>query len=83
MRNLRNIRYGAWLQESPSAAAVTSACWDPAKDEVLCTTGPTEAKATIELVRLSDHQQQQQMCGAIFHLCLCLSLPPSPLPSIT
>ncbi|KAF4877172.1 Elongator complex protein 1 [Colletotrichum siamense] len=61
MRNLRNIRYGAWLQESPSAAAVTSACWDPAKDEVLCTTGPTEAKATIELVRLSDHQQQQQI----------------------
>ncbi|KAK1727206.1 uncharacterized protein BDZ83DRAFT_613726 [Colletotrichum acutatum] len=72
MRNLRNIRFGAWeqqqQQEVDPSAAVTACCWDPAKDELLCTTGPTEAKATIELVRLSDHHQQQQMCGAIFYL---------------
>ncbi|OLN92268.1 Elongator complex protein 1 [Colletotrichum chlorophyti] len=59
MRNLRNIRFSAWRQQQ---ADVTSACcWDPAKDEILCTSGPTEAKATIELVRLSDHHQQQQI----------------------
>ncbi|KAF9877790.1 hypothetical protein CkaCkLH20_04925 [Colletotrichum karsti] len=61
MRNLRNIRFGGWSSSDASAAEVTASCWDPAKDEVLCTAGPTEAKATIELVRLSDHQQQQQI----------------------
>ncbi|GJC82611.1 elongator complex protein 1 [Colletotrichum liriopes] len=59
MRNLRNIRFSAW--ERQQDVTVTACCWDPAKDELLCTTGPTEAKATIELVRLSDHHQQQQI----------------------
>ncbi|WYZ37299.1 hypothetical protein EsH8_II_000805 [Colletotrichum jinshuiense] len=64
MRNLRNIRFSAWEQQQQGEAGVTvtsACCWDPAKDELLCTTGPTEAKATIELVRLSDHHQQQQI----------------------
>ncbi|WDK09737.1 IKI3 family protein [Colletotrichum graminicola] len=62
MRNLRNIRFGAWEQQQQQQdVTVTACCWDPAKDELLCTTGPTEAKATIELVRLSDHHQQQQI----------------------
>ncbi|KXH41478.1 IKI3 family protein [Colletotrichum nymphaeae SA-01] len=64
MRNLRNIRFSAWEQQQQQdvdPSAVTACCWDPAKDELLCTTGPTEAKATIELVRLSDHHQQQQI----------------------
>lgn len=52
MRNLRNIRFGAWPH-----ADVTASCWDPAKDEVLCTLGPTENSSTIELVRLSDKTQ--------------------------
>ncbi|KAF6816844.1 elongator complex protein (IKI3 family protein) [Colletotrichum sojae] len=60
MRNLRNIRFGTWQAES-SDTSVTACCWDPAKDELLCSTGPTETSATIELVRLSDHQQQQQI----------------------
>ncbi|WQF81669.1 Putative elongator complex protein [Colletotrichum destructivum] len=59
MRNLRNIRFSAWEQQQD--VTVTACCWDPAKDELLCTTGPTEAKATIELVRLSDHHQEQQI----------------------
>jgi elongator complex protein 1 len=50
MRNLRNIRYNVW----GNAVAVTSACWDPANDEALCTIGPTEEKATIELVRVKE-----------------------------
>ncbi|KAK1674407.1 IKI3 family protein [Colletotrichum godetiae] len=63
MRNLRNIRFSAWEQQQQEVdpSAVTACCWDPAKDELLCTTGPTEAKATIELVRLSEHHQQQQI----------------------
>ncbi|CCF35620.1 hypothetical protein CH063_07360 [Colletotrichum higginsianum] len=59
MRNLRNIRFSAWEQQQD--VTVTACCWDPAKDELLCTTGPTEAKATVELVRLSDHHQEQQI----------------------
>ncbi|KAH6688566.1 elongator complex protein [Plectosphaerella plurivora] len=49
MRNLRGIRHDKW--DHPD---VTATCWDPAKDEILCTIGPTEQTATIELVRLSD-----------------------------
>lgn len=52
MRNLRNIRFDAWC-----FADVTSTCWDPAKDEILCTLGPTETKPSIDLVRISDKSQ--------------------------
>ncbi|KAJ6440781.1 elongator complex protein 1 [Purpureocillium lavendulum] len=49
MRNLRNVRLGRW-----SHADITSACWDPETDEVLCTIGPTSQSSTIELVRVSE-----------------------------
>lgn len=49
MRNLRNIRFGRWEN-----AGVTAACWDPERDEILCTVGPTEQSSSIELVRVSD-----------------------------
>ncbi|UNI16144.1 Putative elongator complex protein 1 [Purpureocillium takamizusanense] len=49
MRNLRNVRLGRW-----SHADITSACWDPEKDEVLCTVGPSTHSSAIELVRVSE-----------------------------
>ncbi|TDZ31137.1 Elongator complex protein 1 [Colletotrichum spinosum] len=63
MRNLRNIRFSTWgsQAESTNSNANSACCWDPAKDEILCATGPSEERATIELVRLSDHLQQQQI----------------------
>lgn len=48
MRNLRNLHFGRW-----SAADITSVCWDPETDELLCTVGPTPASASIELLRLT------------------------------
>jgi elongator complex protein 1 len=49
MRNLRNVRFGRW-----SHADITSACWDPEKDEVVCTVGPTAESPKIELVRIAE-----------------------------
>ncbi|KAJ3518220.1 hypothetical protein NM208_g14596 [Fusarium decemcellulare] len=51
MRNLRNIRFGRC-----DRAHVTAACWDPEKDEVLCTAGPTEESSSIELLRISGDE---------------------------
>ncbi|KID90628.1 elongator complex protein [Metarhizium guizhouense ARSEF 977] len=50
MRNLRNVRFGRW-----SHPDITSACWDPEKDEVVCTIGPTPDSTSIELVRVSEN----------------------------
>ncbi|KAI0843450.1 IkappaB kinase complex, IKAP component [Hypoxylon sp. FL0890] len=56
MRNLRNIQYNSWnLTADLNGDAITSACWDPAKDEVLCTFGPSEVNGNIRLVRISEH----------------------------
>ncbi|KAI1487944.1 IKI3 family protein [Biscogniauxia mediterranea] len=56
MRNLRNIRYNVWDSSTgPNSETITSSCWDPAKDEVLCTLGPNEVTGQIKLVRISEH----------------------------
>ncbi|KAI0142383.1 IkappaB kinase complex, IKAP component [Hypoxylon sp. NC0597] len=56
MRNLRNIRYNTWISSTElNGDAITSACWDPAKDEVLCTFGPSEQTGHIRMVRISEH----------------------------
>ncbi|KAI1388739.1 IkappaB kinase complex, IKAP component [Hypoxylon trugodes] len=56
MRNLRNIRYNAWKSSTDlNEEAITSTCWDPAKDEVLCTFGPSEQDGRIRLVRIIEH----------------------------
>ncbi|KAI1781154.1 IkappaB kinase complex, IKAP component [Hypoxylon cercidicola] len=56
MRNLRNIRYNAWRSAvALNGEPITAACWDPAKDEVLCTFGPSEQHGQIRLVRISEH----------------------------
>ncbi|XDG03269.1 hypothetical protein ABKA04_002884 [Annulohypoxylon sp. FPYF3050] len=56
MRNLRNIRYNAWNSSTDlNGETITSTCWDPAKDEILCTFGPSEQDGHIRLVRISEH----------------------------
>jgi elongator complex protein 1 len=57
MRNLRNIHYDAWRPpaEDFNGEPPTACCWDPAKDEVLVTFGPSEKDGYIRLVRLSEH----------------------------
>ncbi|KAI0137287.1 IKI3 family protein [Xylariales sp. AK1849] len=54
MHNLRNVHYNAWKPSASLTDDVTSSCWDPAKDEVLCTFGPSETDGYIRLVRLSE-----------------------------
>ncbi|KAI0513210.1 IKI3 family-domain-containing protein [Xylaria bambusicola] len=56
MRNLRNIRYNAWnTSTSFDGSAITSSCWDPAKDEILCTLGPDARDGRIRLLRILEH----------------------------
>ncbi|KAI1147234.1 IKI3 family-domain-containing protein [Nemania diffusa] len=56
MRNLRNIRYNAWNTGTNfQGSAITSTCWDPAKDELLCTLGPDAVDGRIRLVRILEH----------------------------
>ncbi|ODH23951.1 hypothetical protein ACO22_05347 [Paracoccidioides brasiliensis] len=49
MRNLRNIH----LRETPLGGELplTATAWDPVTDSILCTFGPTETSAVIELKR--------------------------------
>lgn len=49
MRNLFNTRFG-----SLGAPDVSAACWDPERDEVLCTVGPVGESGRIELLRVTD-----------------------------
>ncbi|KAI0194858.1 IKI3 family protein [Xylaria flabelliformis] len=56
MRNLRNIRYNVWDKSTNfDGSAITSTCWDPAKDELLCTLGPDTVDGRIRLLRIIEH----------------------------
>lgn len=60
MRNLRNTQYAqckppAQFQGRP----LTAATWDLANDAVLCTFGPSEDDALIELVRVSTRSNSR------------------------
>ncbi|PQE09763.1 iki3 family protein [Rutstroemia sp. NJR-2017a WRK4] len=61
MRNLRGIQYEQWrppalYQNRP----VTAAAWDLGSDSVICTVGPTESNALIQLVRIKGTGNAQQ-----------------------
>ena len=70
MRNLRNIRYDGWLLPSHfRERSVTAAAWDQANDKILCTLGPSEEDALIELVRVETNlnsQYQPQFIVAVY-----------------
>lgn len=55
MRNLRNICHK--VGKAPSDISAT--CWDPSKDEVLVTCGPTAPDHKIELLRVVDDASHQ------------------------
>jgi hypothetical protein len=55
MRNLRNICHK--VGKAPSD--ITATCWDPSKDEVLITCGPTAPDHRIELLRVVDDVSRQ------------------------
>ncbi|KAI1873414.1 hypothetical protein JX265_005036 [Neoarthrinium moseri] len=66
MRNLRNIHYDAWQPPADDfhGEPLSSCCWDPAKDELLCTFGPSERDGYIRLVRVSEHVTDPATAGA-------------------
>ncbi|TVY55794.1 Elongator complex protein, partial [Lachnellula suecica] len=61
MRNLRNIQYEQWRPSAQfEGRPFTAATWDLANDSVLCTFGPTESNALIELVRVQTKAKSQE-----------------------
>ncbi|ODA83783.1 hypothetical protein RJ55_02299 [Drechmeria coniospora] len=70
MRNLRSVRFARWTHPD-----ITSACWDPEKDELLCTVGPTERSSNVDLVRVSEK-------GPISHTVVASWDAPSPNPDL-
>jgi len=60
MRNLRNIRHEQWKAPAEfNGRPLTAATWDLANDTVLCTFGPSEENALIELVRVKTKSHSQ------------------------
>ncbi|KAF7905108.1 uncharacterized protein EAF01_005629 [Botrytis porri] len=53
MRNLRGIQYEQWRPPAQyQNRPITAAAWDLANDAVVCTVGPTENDAVIQLIRV-------------------------------
>jgi elongator complex protein 1 len=60
MRNLRSILYEQWRSPAQfQGRLLTASAWDLANDSVLCTFGPTENDALIELVRVKPKSHSQ------------------------
>ena len=66
MRNLKNVLYENW--EPPAqfrGRLLTASTWDLSNDSVLCTFGPTETDALIELVRITTKSTSQYASSQI------------------
>ncbi|CZR59702.1 related to killer toxin insensitive protein 3 [Phialocephala subalpina] len=61
MRNLRNTRYDRWKPPAQfEGRPLTAATWDLVNDSVLCTFGPTENDALIELLRVNVNSNSHE-----------------------
>ncbi|KAK8006400.1 IKI3 family protein [Apiospora marii] len=80
MRNLRNILYSSWTPPADyEGEPITSSCWDPAKDEILCTFGPSEKDGKLRLLRLAEHVNAEGDPDFNFHeIASWEALSPSP-----
>ncbi|ORY64099.1 elongator complex protein [Pseudomassariella vexata] len=80
MRNLRNIRYNAWTSSTDGDGdePITASCWDPAKDEVLCTFGPSPVDGTIRLVRVVEHVRASSVDAEHCQVASWEALSPNP-----
>lgn len=60
MRNLRGIQYEQWKPPAQyQNRPITAAAWDLANDAVVCTVGPTEHDAVIQLIRVKTTSKSQ------------------------
>lgn len=60
MRNLRNIRYEPWTPPAQfHGRPVSAATWDLTSESVVCSFGPSEDNAVIELVRVKTTPKSQ------------------------
>ncbi|KAJ8060085.1 hypothetical protein OCU04_011695 [Sclerotinia nivalis] len=61
MRNLRGIQYEQWKPPAQyQNRPVTAAAWDLADDAVVCTVGPTENDAVIQLIRVETNSKSHE-----------------------
>lgn len=80
MRNLRNVR----LQETPvqSALPLTATTWDTSSDSIICTFGPSEQNAVIELRRKRPEVTSAEPLSSDTFECLASWDAPCPLPDL-
>ncbi|ATZ49081.1 Bciki3 [Botrytis cinerea B05.10] len=61
MRNLRGIQYEQWKPPAQyQNRPITAAAWDLANDAVVCTVGPTEHDAVIQLIRVKTTSKSHE-----------------------
>lgn len=61
MRNLRGIQYEQWKPPAQyQNRPITAAAWDLANDAVVCTVGPTENDAVIQLIRVKTNSKSHE-----------------------
>lgn len=56
MRNLKGVKYEQW---KTARRPVTAATWDAEEDCAVCTAGPTEDDALVELFRIDNVSKSQ------------------------
>lgn len=80
MRNLRNVR----LLETPiqSDLPLTATAWDVASDAIVCTFGPTDGNAIIELRRKRPEQCSAEPLTPDAFECIASWDAPCPLPDL-
>ncbi|KAJ0124928.1 hypothetical protein J7T55_006271 [Diaporthe amygdali] len=78
MRNLRNICHK--VGKAPSD--ITATCWDPSKDELLVTCGPSDPDQKIELLRAIDDATHQDPALPILCERIASWDAPSPNPDL-
>jgi hypothetical protein len=70
MRNLRNVRYEQWNPQSQERS-ITATTWDLANDSnFLCTFGPSEEDALIELIRVDPASKYYPSSNFDSHLLI-------------
>jgi len=81
MRNLRNVR----LQETQveSQLPLTATAWDTSSDSIVCTFGPSEQNAVIELRRKCPEVTSSEPLSTDVFECLASWDAPSPLPDLS
>ncbi|KAK8256152.1 elongator complex protein-like protein 1 [Phyllosticta capitalensis] len=81
MRNLRCVRSTRRHLPSEDSLPITATAWDTSSDALICTLGPSESSAVIELRRLNDESHENVASFDAYSLIASWDAP-CPLPDL-